>query len=305
MEERIIDDEYGRGVRMKKTKDGYVDVTDELAEVDAEEAQAEDEVAFEFPLLETDEDDETLAGLTPEEAMALIRQREEEAQKRKEAYEKACADGEILLAEGNFAEAERVYEKALGLDQIALDASVGYWRAKTENFQKADVLVAEYADSSIESLEFDLGYEATMRIRKEYANELQARYDEICAEEATLAERVESKQAKRREIIGARLKKATTGFVCATVPALALLVLTIVFGLKMFSTPDNTFVLPTILLGVAFFVAFIVFMVFTNKWINVLRIRRANEKLTSTEDGTRLQKLRDYKVIYEALLAQK
>ena len=32
MEERIIDDEYGRGIRLKKTKDGYVDVTDELAE---------------------------------------------------------------------------------------------------------------------------------------------------------------------------------------------------------------------------------------------------------------------------------
>ena len=25
MEERIIDDEYGRGIRLKKTKDGYVD----------------------------------------------------------------------------------------------------------------------------------------------------------------------------------------------------------------------------------------------------------------------------------------
>ena len=38
MEERIIDDEYGRGVRLKKTKDGYVDVTDELAEnTDTEE----------------------------------------------------------------------------------------------------------------------------------------------------------------------------------------------------------------------------------------------------------------------------
>ena len=32
MEERIIDDEYGRGVRLKKTKDGYVDVTDELTD---------------------------------------------------------------------------------------------------------------------------------------------------------------------------------------------------------------------------------------------------------------------------------
>ena len=32
MEERIIADEYGRGIRLKKTKDGYVDVTDEFAE---------------------------------------------------------------------------------------------------------------------------------------------------------------------------------------------------------------------------------------------------------------------------------
>ena len=141
MEERIIDDEYGRGVRMKKTKDGYVDVTDEAIDTGAEEVQTEEEVAFEFPVLETDEDDETLAGLTPEEAMALIRQREEEARQRKEDYEKACAEGETLLAEGDFANAERVYEKALGLDQIAVEASVGYWRAKTENFPSLNCVV--------------------------------------------------------------------------------------------------------------------------------------------------------------------
>ena len=28
MEERMIDDEYGRGIKLRKTKDGYVDVTD-------------------------------------------------------------------------------------------------------------------------------------------------------------------------------------------------------------------------------------------------------------------------------------
>ena len=44
MEERIIDDEYGRGIRMKKTKDGYVDVTDELAEGGEEEFEETDEV---------------------------------------------------------------------------------------------------------------------------------------------------------------------------------------------------------------------------------------------------------------------
>lgn len=41
MEERIIDDEYARGIRLKKTKDGYVDVTDELAEEERKAAKDE------------------------------------------------------------------------------------------------------------------------------------------------------------------------------------------------------------------------------------------------------------------------
>ena len=58
MEERIIDDEYGRGIRLKKTADGYVDATDELVEEENDE-QETDEVAFEFPVF-GDEDDEDL-----------------------------------------------------------------------------------------------------------------------------------------------------------------------------------------------------------------------------------------------------
>ena len=39
-EERIIDDEYGRGVKLRKTAEGFVDVTDELAP-DGETSDAE------------------------------------------------------------------------------------------------------------------------------------------------------------------------------------------------------------------------------------------------------------------------
>ncbi|MFR1982428.1 MAG: hypothetical protein ACLS4Z_00830 [Christensenellaceae bacterium] len=39
MEERIIDDEYARGIRLKKTKDGYVDATDELVEKERRAAE--------------------------------------------------------------------------------------------------------------------------------------------------------------------------------------------------------------------------------------------------------------------------
>ena len=63
MEERMIDDEYGRGVRLKKTKDGYVDATDELAK-DVDETETEEEIAFEFPTMDEDENEESFAELT-------------------------------------------------------------------------------------------------------------------------------------------------------------------------------------------------------------------------------------------------
>ena len=81
MEERIIDDEYGRGIRLKKTKDGYVDVTDELAEELPDDEEGGEELAFEFP--EMEEDDEDLVGLSPEEAAALRKKKQEEEEARK------------------------------------------------------------------------------------------------------------------------------------------------------------------------------------------------------------------------------
>ena len=158
MEERIIDDEYGRGIRLKKTKDGYVDVTDELAEKDAldqaeqsetPETEGEyDEVAFEFPDLE--EDDEDLVSLSPEEALALRKKKEEEEKARIAEYNRCLEEGEKLLESGSWHAAELKYEKALSLDGEAVEASVGYWRAKTSDFTAPDVLMREYVEVGFE-----------------------------------------------------------------------------------------------------------------------------------------------------------
>lgn len=298
MEERIIDDEYGRGVRLKKTKDGYVDVTDESFEKQEEE----DEVAFEFPVFDADEDDEELVGLTPEQAAELRKRRAEEEAARKAEYEKTCKEGEELLVSGSYKSAELKFEKALALDKEATEASVGYWRAKTSNFTEPDVLISEYAEAGIESLEYDLGYKAVDIIKRDYEAVFKQRVAELTAEEQPLAVEVESKRAARREIISARLKRSTIAFVLSLVPAVALLVLTIVFGFKNFTTRDNTFVLPTVLFGVGFFCTFIAFMIFTNKWVNDFRMRRMNERLRSTEEGARLLQIREYKELYECLL---
>ena len=297
MEERIIDDEYGRGIRLKKTKDGYVDVTDELAEKGekAEETGAEyegEEVAFEFPMLDSDEDDEELVGLTPEEAAAF----------RKAEYERLCKEGEELLTTGSFKAAELKFEKALDLDEEATDASVGYWRAKTSDFAEPDVLADEYVEAGIESLEYDLGYKATDIIREKYRGAFEKRYEELLSEERPLASEVGAKQESRRAAIKARLKRSFLGFLLSAVPTAALAVLTIVLGLQNFTTRENTYILPTILCGAGFAVVFIAFILLTNKWINDMRIYRANERLSSTEEGARLEEVRDYLDLYGALL---
>lgn len=305
MEERIIDDEYGRGIRLKKTKDGYVDATDELTkeQTDGDALLAEngedelvEEVTFEFPDLT--EDDEDLVNLSPEEAIALRKKKEEEAAARAANYARLCAEGEELLASGSYHAAELKFEKALPLDVEAVDAAVGYWRAKTENFQKLDVLGEEYAETGFESLENDLGTGAAERIRAEYGGVFKARLDEIEAEEKPLAESVESKQAKRREILSERLKGARIKFFVTLVPTLVTLLLGIVFGVKIPSRPDGLFVGMTVGAGIAFVGCFIAFAIFTNKLLNSVRINRANENLSSTEDGARLVALRALKELY-------
>jgi len=207
MEERIIDDEYGRGVRLKKTKDGYVDVTDEELEKENEAEDEGEEITFAFPTLEgeeAEEDDEDLVDLSPEEAERVRREKAEALARMQEEYKSMCSKGEALLAEGKFAEAEKVFEGALNLDEEATDASVGYWRAKTENFDNADVLIEEYVEAGIESLEFDLGYEAAEIIKRDYRAKFEKRVEELTAEEEPLAAEVEEKQERRREILSAR-----------------------------------------------------------------------------------------------------
>ncbi len=295
MEERIIDDEYGRGIRMKKTKDGYVDVTDAALDAETEEEIAE-EMTFEFPDLE--EDDEDLVGLTPEEALALRRKKAEEAAERARRYKELLEAGKNLLDEGSFKSAELEYERALDCDDVATEASVGYWRAKTENFANPDVLIDEYLEAGYENLEFDLGYEAVEIIKKEHKESFTKRYKELTDEEAPLKREFEEKREERRSVLKPRLKRAWIAFGCSAAPFVISLVLAVYFGLKNFTVSSSRFIPLTIIFAAVAVVAFIVFGVFTNKLINSRRIYRANESLSSTEVGQRLLEIAEYKELY-------
>ncbi len=298
-EERLVDDEYGRGVKLRKTEEGYVDVTDEQTDTQTDE----EELTFAFPALD-EEDDEDLVGLTPEEAMELKKQKAEAVARRRAEYDQLVAEGNALLDTNSFHAAELKFEKALALDEPATAASVGYWRAKTENFAKPDNLMDEYVDAGVESLEYDLGYEAVEEMKKDYQAVFAAKLAELKAEEEPLSLDVAEKQSRRREILKARRKRSALAFALSALPLLVCVALAVTFGLKNFSTPDNRYIPLTITFAVLSVVLFFVFAVFSNKLINACRMCAANEKLSSTEQGERLERLLHYIELYEAFVTE-
>ena len=304
MEERIIDEEIGRKIRLKKTKDGGMDVVDELAEPIDERAddtvENEEEYTFEIP--EFTEDDEDLVGLSPEEAMALRKKKQEEAEAKRAEYERLLEEGEVLLLEGSYRSAELKFEKALMLDDVATAATVGYWRAKTEDFNEPDALMDEYVREGYDSLEYDLGVEATDEIRARFKEKFRRRYEELETEAAPLREAVEEAQARRRAVLKPRRLKCGIGFGVSALPFLAALILTAVFGFSNFTVKDDRYVLPTIIAGAVALLAFIVFCVFTNKFMNACRIYNQNEKLSSTDEGARLEEIEAYQALYEEFI---
>ena len=321
MEERIVDDEIGRGIRLKKTKDGYVDVTDVLApdtdekmeeveeltvvlpELDGEASEdAEEEAAFAMPVMHAETDDEDLVDLSPEEAERVRREKADRLARRKEAYKNACAEGEQLLAMGSYRAAELVYEKALQFDEMATEASVGYWRAKTADFTDPDVLIEDYLEDGIEELESDLGFIAADIIKKNYRAAFEKRLQELSEQEAPLVKSVEEKQAARRQILSKRRIVTGVIFLGALLPFIVVLIATGIVGMKNFSTSDNSFVVPTIVLGCMSLVAFIGSLIAFNQFFNACRMYNMNEDLSSTEEGREILDIRQYRDIYEDLL---
>lgn len=295
MEERIIKDEYGRGIRMKKTEDGYVDATDELVE-ETEEASdgvaAEEEVVFEFPQI--DEDDEELAALMPEEAEALKKKREEERKKKQAEYEEHMQKGNLFLSEKNYAKAEEEFSFATNLALDRTESALGFWKAKTEEFAYPDRLpeaYEEYGQEGEEEFFYDLGEEGVNRLKEEYGSIFQKRLTELREEKAPLEKRVRDLQASRREILAERKKKHFVFFLSTLLPSVILLLLGILFLARVNTRPDRLYLYLSVGFFVAFLPVFFVFVAAANKLINTCRIIRENEDLSSTEDGARLAEI--------------
>ena len=323
MEERIIDDEYARGIRLKKTKDGYVDATDELAaeaklpesaetdkaqpeglqealEAEAEnvtdgeegDAEAADEVLFEFP----EEDDEELAALSAEEAAALIKKREEERKQREEKAKELCEAGEKLLESAADDKAEETYEKAAAAFDEALcvlpsyeRAALGFWRAKTYGGKNLQPLLDEWAASGYDEFEATFGEECVKTLKEEWKERVIAEKKKRDEAIAPMKKEYEEKTEKRRAILKERTFQARKKFIPLLSVEIALLVFAAVFALNIFSRADAVFVWLTAACGAAFVLALPFFCVAASCFFHTSSLAHANELKSSTKEGRTLE----------------
>ena len=295
MEERIMDDEEARKIRLKRTKNGATDAVEDTEGADDE--AFEEEILLELP--DSDEYDEDLVGLTPSQ---LKEEPERRERAKKEAHDESVSltqEAEVLLEKGEFAQAADLFAQAVLYDPENEHAAKSLWLARTQNFENLEPLYqTEYAEELSESdlqREFVLSKagEALKKAREEYASE-----------EKALAPAVESKLEERREAFGENLRYYRKRFIiCAWMFALGIIAIIVSSG-YILRTQSIAPIVITAIAGVLAFADLLCAIFFLRKTYVAMRLCRQNEKLSSTEDGARLEHLRESLYALDCILGK-
>lgn len=290
MEERIIDKDEGRKIKIKRTETGATDAVEEG--VDAQDA-AEDEVVFELP--EDGEYDENLVGLTPSQLQKAL----EERAKAEAERDKLLATAEEALAARDYDKAETFFTQALVYDAGCVRAKQGVWIARTRDFEDLSPLrnrknARQIADEDGELKEY---------IRSRVGGSLQAEREELRKEEEPLSLRVESAQAERREVFAGNRSYYLLRFGIFLAFVVLFAVATAIAVPYIWRT--QTSVVPIALsaaFGALCLVALAIALVFGHKLYVACRYCSQNEKLSSTEEGKRLAYLREQIELLDMIL---
>ena len=284
MEERLIDKEDERLIRIKKKGD-EVDAEDATAEESGE--GSEEEILVTLP--EDDEEyDEDLVGLTPSE-LAREKARREKAQAEARAEcEKLAAAAEEELNAGAFENAESLFAQAYCYGFADEKISAGLWTARTKNFTETEPF---YKEENAE--EFSAMDDASKKlVREKMGERLQEERAELQKEEEELAPRVLEKQEERRQAFaGNRRYYAVRLLICLGVLAAFLIAVAVSASYIVRTLSSTPIILTGVFGGLALF-TFVAVVVLLLKFAGANRLCRTNGRLSSTEDGARLEEIR-------------
>ena len=275
-EERLIDDDKDRKYKIRKNADGE----DELVIDDSpEEEEQTEEIGFEVPELETD--DEEAAVMTPEQLAAREKMRAEAEEKRLQDLSEKAAHAKSLIAEGKFTDALYVLEQAeaLGNDgriyALKLQALTNCYTdfSRVEECNAAADGVSEFADNDTKAEH--AAYMADIALR---ATMLGKQVEELNAKN-------EEQRGERQVKFLAKRKKALIWFAVTAVPMLVFAILSIYFSTVMHAQLDHTnMILCFVFAGVAG--AFFIASLFTAHMLwDSARLLKLNAKNSSTKLG--------------------
>lgn len=289
MEERILDKEEGRGIKLKRTADGETDATDALAE-DGEE------VVLDLP--ETDEYDEDLVGLTPSQLKEELERRERAAQRAREESERFAAEGRKKLAAEEYGAAEELFERALLADAGNREARNDLWTARTCNFTSAEKLYEEgIADELL------LDGEAHAAVLEKMGDTLAAEKENYVREAEPLRPAVEEARAERREAFRRNKNYYLVRFAICFAICVLFAVGVGISADYILRIQNAVPVILTAVFGIAAFAMLAVSAAFAAKTIVAWRLCARNEDLSSTEDGARLADLQQRVAALEQILS--
>lgn len=283
MEERLIDNE--REIRIKRKREG-VDAVDALADDQTPEEIPEEELVLEIP--EGEEYDEDLVGLTPSQLKEELERREKARKEAEEECRTLTAEGEEKLVAGEYAEAEALFMQATLYDPESVSAGNGLWRARTEDFKKDDAFYSEENAADFAKAP----KEVRGSVLEKVSERLSAAREEARREAIPLREKVSEKQEERRAPFLANRKYYLVRF-CVAVLAFALTAIGAGIAASFLYTTKNSAVpiALTASFGGLALIAFVLIAVFARKLLVAHRLCCANEKLSATEDGARLQEI--------------
>ncbi len=282
MERRVLEDDELRTIKIKRNAEGGVeDVIDPLAE----NVEEEDELIIEIP--ETDEYDEDLVGLTPQQLKAELIRREQAEREAAQKRDELIAEGRARMEESDYDGAEPFFAQALLYDGESEEASRGLWAARTRNFTDDAPFYDE--DTALEAAQSN---EKTKAFLRERAGErLSAERERLQAEAAPLRERVSAGQNERR---GAFEANRSYYFMRFSVFAASALLLLIGGAISASFLVKTTGSLPLICMIACFSLAALFLLgtlVFLRRLVVASRLCSANETLSSTQEGEAWEEL--------------
>jgi len=173
-------------------------------------------------------------------------------------------------------------------DPESVSAGNGLWRARTEDFKKDDAFYSEENAADFAKAPKEVRGSVLERV----SERLSAAREEARREAIPLREKVSEKQEERRAPFLANRKYYLVRF-CVAVLAFALTAIGAGIAASFLYTTKNSAVpiALTASFGGLALIAFVLIAVFARKLLVAHRLCRANEKLSATEDGARLQEI--------------